>query len=120
MILKENNSLKNKVEFNSKENTFVPHANITSSNIDKIEICILKSKIDCLGSTLNQCTFDHKRLKFLFQKKQVSDIHAHTLRHAHTHHTHMYANVYHCSHCDRKGQLAKFCFDSLKFSNANV
>jgi len=36
------------------------------------------------------------------------------------HHTHKYANVYHCSHYDRKDHLAKLCFDRLKFSNTNV
>ena len=35
----------------------------------------------------------------------------------------MYARVYTCTHCDRKGHLAKFCFDRLyssKFANKNV
>jgi len=32
----------------------------------------------------------------------------------------MYARVYTCTHCDRKGHLAKFCFNRLNVLNANV
>ena len=100
--------LKNKVELILNEKDFVSHANVAYSNIDKNEICVLKNKIDCLGSTLSQCAFDHKRLESLFQKKQVPYIHTHTPWHTHTRHTHKYANVSHCSHCNCKGHLTKF------------
>ena len=80
-----------------------------------------EGKIDFLGSALSQCAFDHKRLKFLFQKKQAPHIHAHTLRHAHAlGHAHKCAHVYSYSHYGRRGHLAKFYFDKLKVSNSNV
>ena len=43
-------------------------------------------------------------------------MHAHHTRHTHAPHGHthhMYAHVYTCIHCGRKGHLAKFCFDRL-------
>ena len=48
-------------------------------------------------------------------------MHAHKPRHTHaphvqTHNT-MYAHVYTCTHCGRKGHLTKFCFDRIKDSN---
>ena len=36
--------------------------------------------------------------------------------HVHTHNT-MYAHVYTCTHCGRKGHLTKFCFDRINDSN---
>ena len=36
IILKENNSLENKIELISKEKVFISHANVTSSNIEKM------------------------------------------------------------------------------------
>ena len=98
--------------------------------IDKNEIKFLKNRIDCLSSTLNNCAFNHKRLETLFSKKQVSHVHAHHPQHAYAHfarhdhtHTHMHPRVYKCTHCGRKGYLAKFCYDrvnSLNFPNKNV
>ena len=35
-------------------------------SFDKNEICALKNKVDCLGSTLSYCFFDYKRLESLF------------------------------------------------------
>jgi len=40
----------------------------------------------------------------------------------HTHpswstHDTMYARVYTCAHCDRKGHLTKFCYDRINVSN---
>ena len=57
----------------------------------------------------------------MFQKKQVPPMHAHKPRHTHaphipTHNT-MYAHVYTCTHCGRKGHLTKFCYDKLHDSN---
>ena len=48
-------------------------------------------------------------------------MHAHPPRHTHaphghTHH-HMYAHVYICTHCGRKGHLAIFCYDRLHTPN---
>ena len=88
----------------------------------------MKKNIDCLGSTLNQCAMDHKKLEFLFCKKQISHMHAPSTRHTpHLHHdhthSHMYARVYTCTHCGCKCHLAKFYFDrlnSLNFANNNV
>ena len=48
-------------------------------------------------------------------------MHAHKPRHTHAHHAHthdsMYAHVYTCTHCARKGHLAKFCYDRIHNSN---
>ena len=48
-------------------------------------------------------------------------MHAHPPRHTHAPHghthQHMYAHVYTCTHCGRKGHLAKFCFDRIHVSN---
>ena len=63
----------------------------------------------------------------MFRKKHASHMHAHKLRHTHAHHAHthdsMYAHVYTCTHCDRKGHLAKFYYDKindLNFTSKNV
>ena len=40
-----------------------------------------------------------------------------------SHTSHMYARVYKCTHCGRKGHLARFYFDRLNstnFSNKNI
>ena len=65
----------------------------------------------------------------MFSKKQTPHVHAHHshayahfARHNHTH-THMHLRVYKCTHCGRKGHLAKFCYDkinALNFANKNV
>ena len=80
----------------------------------------LKNRIDCLSSTLRNCAFNHFRLKTLFQKKQAPHVHAHHPRHTYAHfahhdhtHSHMHTRVYKCTHYDRKGHLAKFCFDKI-------
>ena len=47
-------------------------------------------------------------------------MHAHPSRHTHAHHGHnhdMYAHVYTCTHCGRKGHLARFCYDHLHIEN---
>ena len=58
----------------------------------------------------------------MFHKKHAPHIHAHYPRHTpHVHHdhthSHMYARVYTCTHCGRKGHLARFCYDRLNFVN---
>ena len=138
-ILKENDSLKKKIDLISKEledclkknvslkndlSTHVCHASVaspsspiactSSSKIDN-DICLLKKSVDCLGSTLSQCVLNHSRLESMFRKKQVPSLHAHKPRHTHASHVNvhntMYAHMYTCTHCGRKGHLAKFCFD---------
>ena len=79
-----------------------------------------RRKNDCLGSTLSQCAFNHNNLEYMFRKKQVPHMHVHTPWHTHAHHAHtphLYARVYTCTHCGRKGYLAKFYFDRLNFFN---
>ena len=69
---------------------------------------------------MSQCAMNHTRLESLVQKKQVPSFHAHPPWHTHAphgHHHHMYAHVYTCTHCERMGHLAKFCFDRLDASN---
>ena len=125
IILNENNSLKKivlieKESISKKREDFVSH--VSSSKINN-NISILKKNIDCLGSILSQCAFKHNKLKSIFCKKQVPHIYAHTLWHTHAHTTHMYTRVYTCTHCDRKGHLAKFYFDRLNylnFANKNI
>ena len=67
---------------------------------------------------------NHTRLEFMFRNKHTSHMHAHKIRHIHDHHVHthdcMYAHVYTCTHCGRKGHLARFCYDrihTLNFAN---
>ena len=99
----------------------VPIACSTSSTIIENDICMLKKSVDCLGSTLSQCAMNPTRLESMFRKKQVPHMHAHHTRHTHASHAHthdtMYALVYICTHCGRKGHLAKFCYDRLNDSN---
>ena len=89
----------------------------TSSSIIKNDIYMLKKSVDCLGSTLSQCALNHTRLESMFQTKQVPSMHAHHTRHTHASHGHhhptMYAHVYTCTHCGRKGHLARFCYDRI-------
>ena len=77
--------------------------------------------MNCLGSTLSHCAKNHTRLESLFRKKQVPSLHAHHPRHTHAPHGHihhtLYAHVYTCTHCGRKGHLAKFCYDRVHDSN---
>ena len=81
---------------------------------------MLKKSVDYLGSTLSHCVSSHTRLESMFRKKQIPSLHAHHPRHTHAPHGHthhMYAHVYTCTHCGRKGQLAKFFFDRLQNVN---
>ena len=63
-----------------------------------------------------------------FKKKQVPHVHEQHPYHAYVHfarhdHTHMHPKVYKCTHCGRKGHLAKFYFDKIyhvNFANKNV
>jgi len=36
------------------------------------------------------------------------------------HHAFLYAKVYSCTYCDRKGHLVKFCYDRINTSNDHV
>jgi len=64
---------------------------------------------------------DHKKLESMFRKKYTPHVHAHHSRHTHASHVHthdtVYGPVYTCTHCGRKGHLAKFCYDRLHNSN---
>ena len=57
----------------------------------------------------------------MFRKKQVPSLHAHKSRHTHASHVHvhntMHAHVYTCTHCGRKGHLARFCYDRVHNEN---
>jgi len=97
-------------------NYFVSHAIITTS-FDENEICVLKKSIDVLGSILSQRAFDHYRLEFMFHKKQIPYIHAHT---SHAPHVHIHTKVYTYTHCSRKDHLANFCYDKLHMIKNNV
>ena len=142
-VLKENVALKNKITSISKDldvclkkneflqnkiDSHVCHARVVShtspiacstlSSSVKNDINILKKSMDCLGSTLSQCVVGYTRLESLFRKKQISSFHAHPPRHTHAPHGHhhtMYAHVYTCTHCGRKGHLTKFCFSKKYF-----
>ena len=71
---------------------------------------------------------DHKKLESIFHKKYAPHIHAHHSQHTpHVHHdhtySHMYAIVYTCTHCGRKGHFVRFCYDrlnSVNFANNNI
>ena len=70
---------------------------------------------------MSHCALNHSRLESVFRKKQVPLMHAHKSRHIHASHVHshntLYAHVYTCTHCGRKGHLAKFCYDRIHDSN---
>jgi len=107
--------------------------------IDENEIFTLKNKINTLSNILKKCEFDKTRLEAMFFKRQTQRkphtphvSHAHTqhlayhathtshahaihAHHAHTHHAFLYVKVYSCTDCDRKGHLAKFCYDRQCF-----
>ena len=135
IAFQENNSLKRKIFEKEKEKEKVSkkkrnfeHALHATTSIDQNEVKFLKKKIDCLSSTLSSCAFNHSRLESLFSKKQTPHIHAHhhayayVARHDHTH-THKHLKVYKCTHCGRKGHLAKFFFDKMhhiNFAKKNV
>jgi len=145
-VLKDNLSLKNEIDFITKEldlvlkkneslqndlDSHVCHASIASSSNTPIacstlsssienDIKILKKSVDCLGSTLSHYAMNHTRLESLVRKKQVPTMHAHPSRHTHAshgHHHHMYVHVYTCTHCGRKGHLARFCYDRIHIEN---
>ena len=85
------------------------------ATINKNEIQVLKNRRNYLRSTLSYCIFNHSKLETLFQKKQAPHVHAHNPRYTYAHfahhdhtHSHMYARVYKCTHCGRKGHLASF------------
>ena len=83
-----------------------------------------------MSSTLSNCAFKHSKLETLVQRKQAPHVHAHHPRHTYAHfayhdhtHSHVHSRVYKCTHCDRKGHLAKFYLDkinSINFANKNV
>ena len=116
LVSKKNIVLKNDIDSHVCHASVVSHSSspIACSTSSKIEndISMLKKNVDCLGSILSQCVLSHTHLESLFRKKQVPSMHAHhtwhiRASHVHTHHT-MYAHVYTCTHCGRKGHLAKF------------
>ena len=95
--------------------------------INRKEIDDMKIKMDVLSSTLSKCAFDNKKLEFMFRKKPTSASHASHHSHAHhahndshSHHTFMYANVYNCTFCGRKGHLSRFCYDRLHENNSRT
>ena len=102
-----------------------------------------------MRNVLKKYEFDKVRLEAIFQKgqtqkkhhisyvyhhshtpPQVQHIHhathahhAHTnafAYHANTHHAYLYAKVYTCTYWDRKGHMAKYCYDRLNASNSHV
>ena len=121
LVSKKNISLKNNID------THVCHASVaspssvslacsTSSSMTENDTCVLKKSVDCLGSSLSHCVMNHSRLESMFRKKQVPSMHVHKPRHTHAPHVHthnMYAHVYTCTHCGRKGHLTKFCYDRI-------
>jgi len=131
-VLQENNSLKRK--FIEKEKEFVSKKNKKNDSLSHHalhatttnEINVLKNKISNLSSTLSTCAFNHSKLESLFSKKQAPHVHAHhhhayayVAHHDHNH-THKHSKVYTCTHCGRRGHLAKFCYDrihQLNFAN---
>ena len=96
----------------------------------------MKNKINTLSNVLKRYEFDKTKLEAMFLKRQTqrkshtyhdshSHNHAHLTTHAHAHHAHthhafLYAKVYSCTYCCRKGHLTKFCYDGLNVSNNHV
>ena len=73
-----------------------------------------------MSNILKKYENDRAKLESMFLKKQTPKKHA---SHSHVHKAHntqhafMYTKVYTCTHCGRKGHLAKFCFDKLHVLN---
>ena len=83
-------------------------------------MCV-EEKCSLFGLHFEPMCHEPHRLEFMFHKKHAPPMHAqkpwHThASHIHTHNT-MYAHVYTCTHCGRKGHLTKFCYDRLNTSN---
>ena len=83
--------------------------------------------MDALNSTLNKCVFDNARIESMFKKKTTHSSHTSHTPHIqnghhgdHSHHAYMYANVYRCSFCGRKGHVSRFCYDRLNVTNNQV
>ena len=104
----------------------------------------MKNKINSLSNVLKVCEFDKVRLEGMFSKRQTqikshtshvshahrqyyahhathtSHFHATHTHHAHTYHAFLYAKVYSCTYCGRKGHLAKFCYDKIDASSSHL
>ena len=132
VCLNENKSLKKDLD------THVCHASVASSSSTSIacstlsssiknDINVLKKTVDCLGSTLSHCAMNHTSLESMFRKNHAPHMHAHHSWHTHAHYSHthdsMHAKVYTCTHCDRAGHLAKFCYvrlNAINFASKNI
>ena len=72
ICLNKNKSLKNDIDSHvchaSVASPSIPIAGTSSSRIND-DFCLLKKRVDCLGSTLSQCAKGHTRLESLFRKK---------------------------------------------------
>jgi len=98
--------------------------------INREEINDMKNIMNDLSSTLSKCAFDNAKLESMFRKKPTLSSHTSHISHAshahhvhhnnHTHHAFMYANVYNCTFCGRKGHISKFCYDRLNMSNTSI
>ena len=100
----------------------------------------MKKKINTLNNTLKKCEFDKANLESMFSKRQTQRKQPLHISHTHPAHTHsmlimlttnimlscmprcthvhivaekVYAKVYKCTYCDRKGHLVKFHYDRL-------
>jgi len=135
MVSKEKENLSLSLENTKKDfDAYKVSCKAKFRSIDENEISLMKDKINTLSNTLKKYEFDKAKLEFLFLKRHTQrkppphishTHHVHTYtQHAHhahnTHHSFMYANVYSCTYCDRKGHLAKFCYDRLNIANNHV
>jgi hypothetical protein len=109
--LERNNAM---FELDAIKNEFVlfKDNHICSSSLENDvlngELDVVKNRISCLSSTLNDCVHAHEKLEAMCVKKHSS------MPKKHTHHAHMYAKVHKCTICGRKGHVAKFCFDRVQ------
>ena len=75
------------------------------------------------------CALEMNKFASMFSKEKTQRKHTsqtsntHHEKYAYTHqhkHDFMYGKVYTCSHCGRKGRLAKFCYAKLNMLNKNT
>ena len=81
--------------------------------------------MNTLDSTLKMCAFNINKLDTMFPKgktqgKHISFTHTKHDHNAYHNHTFIYGKVYNCTHCGRKGHLAKFCYSKLNLKAKNI
>ena len=123
LVSKKNKSLKNDLSSHvcHASPSSIPIACSTSSSIIENDICMLKKSVDCLGSTFEPiCHEPHTVGIHVSQEICSSYACIQTTAYTCFSRSYTYAHMYTCTHCGRKGRLAKFCYDRLIFFQFSI